>query len=145
VRFDHFSFGMFEFGVFVLDGFVRDASGITQSSSVFGAFMRGIGSEFGAVGGAMLFNFFGFILGEFGFRSSLIFGGVQVRFFLSFFFFSFFVICEFGFASGVNFRGLVIFFEFGAAYDGTGLDVIGGFFVFCFGQLQREGRGLLFA
>lgn len=140
-----FQFGVFEFGVFVLDGFVRDAPGITQSSSVFGAFMRSVGGEFGAVGGAMLFNFFGFILGEFGFRGSLIFGGVEVRLFLSFFFFSFFVIREFGLASSVKFLSLVIFFEFGAADDGAGLDEIGGFLVFCLDEFGRKGHDLVFA
>jgi hypothetical protein len=108
--------------------------GITEGGSVFGAFVRGVGCEFGAVGGAMLFDFFGFILGEFGFRGSLIFRGVEVGFFLALLFFGIFVVREFGFYGSVNFLGFVVV-EFGAAYEGIDFGVIGGLFVFCFGQL----------
>ena len=139
VGFDHFCFGVFMFGVLVLDMFVfrvfsmfvHDMLGITESSSVFGAFVRGVGLEFGAIRGAVLFDFFGFGLGEFGLRGGLVFGGVQVRFFLAFFFFGFFF-GEFRFASGVNFLGFV-FFEFGATDEGIDFSVIGSFFVFCLG------------
>jgi hypothetical protein len=150
VRFDQFCFGMFMFGVLMLGMSVFRESvhgvlGITESGGVFGAFVRGVGCEFGAVGGAMLFDFFGFILGEFGLRGSLIFGGVEVRFFLALFFLGFFVLRQFSFASGVNFLGFVIFFKFGAAYEGIGLDVIGGFLMFCLHELGRKGHNLVFA
>lgn len=144
VGFDHFRFGVFMFGVlvlsmfmFVLDMFVFrvfsmfDMVGMTQSSSVFGAFVSGVSLEFGAIRGAVLFDFFSFSFGELGFRSSLVFGRVQVRFFLAFFFLGFFL-REFGCASGVNFLGFV-FFEFGATGESIHLGVIGSFFVFCLG------------
>ena len=139
MRFDQFWFGVFVFGVLVLDMFVfrvfsmfvHDMRGITESSSVFGAFVSGVGFEFGAIRGAVLFDFFGFGLGEFGFRSSLVFGSVQVRFFLALFFFGFFF-REFSFTSGVNFLRLVLF-EIGAADECIGFSVIGGFFVFGLG------------
>jgi len=98
---------------------------------VFGAFVRGVCFEFGAIRGAVLFDFFGFSLGEFGLGGSLVFGSVQVRFFLAFFFFGFFF-GEFSFASGVNFLGFV-FFEIGATGEGINLGVIGSFFVFGLG------------
>jgi hypothetical protein len=150
VRLDHFCFGMFVFGVLMLGmrvfrESVHGVLGITESGGVFSAFVRGVGCEFGAVGGAMLFDFFGFILGEFSLRGSLIFGGVQVRFFLAFFFLGFFVFRKFGFPSGVKFLGFVVFFEFGAADEGIGLDVIGGFLVFCLDELGRKGHHLVFA
>jgi len=99
---------------------------------VFGAFVRGVGFEFGAIGGAMFLDFLGFFLGEFGFRGGLVFGGVEVRFFLAVLFFGFFVFGKFGFAGGVNFLSVVLF-EFGAANEGIGFGVVGSFLVFCFG------------
>jgi hypothetical protein len=134
VRFDHFWLGVFVFGMLVLgmlvfSVFVHDMLWITESGSVFGAFVRSVGFEFGAIRGAVFFDFFGFVLGEFGFRGGLIFGGVQVRFFLAFFLFGFFF-REFSFASGVNFLGLILF-EFGATREGIDFGVIGSFFVFC--------------
>ena len=110
---------------------------------MFGAFVRGVGFEFGAIRGAVLFYFFGFILGEFGLSGSLVFGGVQVRFFLAFFFLGFFFrdLC---FASGVDFLGFVLF-EIGATREGIDFSVIGSFFVLCFRQLEREGGALLIA
>jgi hypothetical protein len=110
---------------------------------VFGTFVRGVGFEFGAIRGTVLFDFLGFIFGKFGLRGSLVFGGVQMRFFLAFFLFGFFF-REFGFASGVNFFGLVLF-EFGATREGIDFGVVRSFFVFCFSQLEGEGGGLLFA
>ena len=110
---------------------------------MFRAFVRGVGFEFSTIGGAVLFDFLGFILREFGFRGGLIFCGVEVCFFLAFFLFGFFF-REFGFPSSVNFLGFVLF-EFGAACEGIDLCVIGSFFVFSLGQLKREGGGLLFA
>jgi len=150
VRFDQFCFGVCVFGVLmlgmlVLGVFVHHVLGIAESGSVFGAFMRSVRFEFGAIRGAVLFDFLGFSLGELGLRGSLIFGGVQVRFFLAFFFLRFFVLQKFGFTSGVNFLDFVIFFEFGAADEGIGLDVIGGFLVFCLDELGRKGHDLVFA
>jgi hypothetical protein len=110
---------------------------------VFGAFVGGVGFEFGAIRGAMLFHFFGFVLGEFGLGSCLIFCGVEVGFFLTFFFFRFFVLGKLGIAGCVNFRGFV-FLEFGATGEGVGFGVIGGFLVFCLCEFERERRGLLF-
>jgi hypothetical protein len=98
---------------------------------VFGAFVRGVGFEFGAVGGAVFLDFLGFFLGEFGFRGGLVFGGVEVRFFLAVLFLGFFVIGKFGFAGGVNFLGVVLF-EFAAPGQSVGFGVIGSFLVFCF-------------
>jgi hypothetical protein len=139
VSFDYFWFSVFMFGVLVLDMFVfrvfgmfvHDMLGITKGGSVFGAFVSGVSLEFGAIRGAVLFDFFGFSLGEFGLRSSLVFSRVQVRFFLAFFFVGFFF-REFRFASCVNFFGFVLF-EIGATGEGIDLSVIGSFFVFCFG------------
>ena len=144
MRFDDFRCGMFVFDRFMCGVFGHDMLGITEGGSVFGAFVRGVGCEFGAIGGAMLFDFFGFILGEFGFRGGLIFRSVEVGFFLALLFFGIFVVREFGFSGGVNFLGFVVV-EFGAADEGIGFGVIGSLFVFCFGQLQREGGRLLFA
>jgi hypothetical protein len=98
---------------------------------VFGAFVRGVGFEFGAVGGAVFLDFLGFFLGEFRFRSGLIFGGVEVSFFLTVFLFGFFF-GKFGFASGVNFLSVVLF-EIGAPGQSVGFGVIRGFFMFCLG------------
>jgi hypothetical protein len=144
MRFDQFRCGVFVFDLFLCGVFGHDMLGITEGGSVFGAFVRGVGCEFGAIGGAMLFDFFGFILGEFGFRGSLIFRSVEVSFFLALLFFGIFIVREFGFPGGVNFLGFVVV-EFGAAEHGIDFGVIGSLFVFCFSQLQREGRGLLFA
>jgi len=143
MRFDHFRCGMFVFYTFMCGVFGHGMLGITEGGSVFGAFVRSVGCEFGAIGGAMLFDFFGFILGEFAFRGGLIIRSVEVGFFLALLFFGIFVVGEFGFSGGVNFLGFVV--EFGAADQGIGCGVIGSLFVFCFGQLQREGRRLLFA
>ena len=111
---------------------------------MFGAFVSGVGFEFGAIRGAVLFHFFGFVLGELGFGGGLIFRGVEMSFFLTFFFLRFFVLGKLGFARGVNFCGIV-FLEFGATSEGIDFGVIGSFFVFCLGEFEREGRGLLFA
>jgi len=143
MRFDHFRCGMFVFYMFMCSVFGHGVLGITEGGSVFRAFVRSVGCEFGAIGGAMLFDFFGFILGELAFRGGLIFRSVEVGFFLALLFFGIFVVGEFGFSGGVNFLGFVV--EFGAADEGIGFGVIGSLFVFCFGQLQREGCRLLFA
>jgi hypothetical protein len=135
---------VFVLGMLVFSVFVRHMFGITEGSGVFGAFVRGIGFEFSAIRGAMLFDFFGFILGEFGFGSDLIFGGIQVRVLLAFFFFGFFVLGKFGFTGDVNFLGFVLF-EFGATDKSIGFSLIRSFLVFCFGKLESEGSGLLFA
>jgi hypothetical protein len=110
---------------------------------VFGAFMCGVGFEFGAICGAMLFDFLGFSLGKFGLGGSLVFSSVQVSFFLAFFFLGFFF-REFCRASGVNFLGFVLF-EVGATGEGIHLGVIGSFFVLGLGQFERERRRLLIA
>jgi hypothetical protein len=144
MRFDYFRSGMFLFAMFKHGVFGHDMLGLTEGGSVFRAFMCGVGCEFGAVGGAMRFDFCGFILGEFGFRGCLIFRSVEVGFFFSLLFFGIFVVREFGFSGGVNFLGFVVV-EFGAADEGIDFGVIGSLFVFCLGQLQRERRGLLFA
>ena len=109
---------------------------------MFGAFVRGVGSEFRAIGGAVFFDFLGFILGEFGFRGSLIFGGVEVSFFLTLFLLGFFF-REVGFRRGMNFLNFVIF-EFSATGQGIDFGVVGSFLVFCFGEFERERSGLLF-
>jgi hypothetical protein len=98
---------------------------------VFGAFVRSVGFEFSTIRRAMLFDFLGFRFGEFGLGGGLVFGGVQVRFFLAFFFLGFFF-REFCCASGVRFLGFV-FFEFGATGESIHLGVIGSFFVLGFG------------
>jgi len=67
-----------------------------------------------------------------------------VRFLLAFFLFGFFF-SEFGFGGSVDFLGFVIFFEFGAADECIGLDVIGGFLVFCLDELGRKSYDLVFA
>ncbi len=118
---------MFVFGVVV-----RDMLGMTESSSVFGAFMRCVRFKFGAIRGAVFFNFLGIFLRQFGFRGSLIFGSIEVRFLLAFFFFGFFVLREFGFASGVNLLRFIVF-EFSATNEGIGFGVIGSFLVLCLG------------
>jgi hypothetical protein len=154
VHFDHFCFGVFVRGVLMFDMlvfavfvlsvfrmFVHDVLGVTQSGGVFGAFVRGVGFEFGTICGAMFLNFLGFFLGEFGFRGGLIFGGVKVRFFLAVFFFGFFVFGEFSFAGSVNFLSVVLF-EICAPGQSVGLGVVGGFLVFCFGQFKSEGGRL---
>jgi hypothetical protein len=145
VRLNHFCFGVFVFGLLAFSVVVHGVLGITEGCGVFGTFVRGVSFEFGAIGGAVLFDFLGFILGEFALRGSLIFSGVQVRFFLAFVFLGFFVLGKFGFASGVNSLDFVIFFEFGATDQGIGLDVIGGFLVFCLDELGRKGNDLVFA
>ena len=145
MRFDDFRCGVFVFDLFLCGVLGHAVLGITEGGSVFGAFVRGVGCEFGAIGGAMLFDFFGFILGEFGFRGSLIFRSVEVSFFLALLFFGIFIVCEFGFSGGVSFLGFVVFFEFGAPGQSIGLGVIGSLFVFCFDKLGRESYDLVFA
>lgn len=105
--------------------------------------MRGVGFEFSAIRGAMLFNFLGFRFGEFGLGGGLVFDSVEMSFFLAFFFLGFFF-GEFGLASGVNFLWFV-FFEIGATSESINLGVIGSFFVLGFGEFEREGGALLFA
>jgi hypothetical protein len=92
MRFDHFLCGMFVFDLFMCGVFGHGMLGITEGGSVFGAFVRGVGFEFGAIGGAVFLDFLGFFFGEFGFRGGLVFGGVEVRFFLAVLFLGFFVI-----------------------------------------------------
>jgi hypothetical protein len=143
MRFDHFRRGLFVFDMLMCALFGHDMLGITEGGSMFGAFVRGVGCEFGAIGGAMLLDFFGFILGEFGVRGGLIFRSVEVGFFLALLFFDIFLVRQFGFSGGENYLGFVV--EFGVADQCIGFGVIGSLFVFCFGQLQRKGRRLLFA
>jgi hypothetical protein len=75
---------------FVFRMVVHDVLRIAESGSVFGAFMGGVGFEFGAIRGAMLFDFLGFVLGEFRLCGGLVFRRVELgflfRFFLGFFF-----------------------------------------------------------
>lgn len=79
-------FVMLFFVVFVLRRmFVLDMHGITQRSGVFGGFVGGVGFEFGAVGGAVLFDFGGFGFGEFRFRGDLILGGIEPGILFGFF------------------------------------------------------------
>jgi hypothetical protein len=134
---------MILFALFVFGVFVRDEAGITEGRGVFGAFVRGVGFELSAIGCAVLFDFFRFLLGEFGFGGSLVFGGVLVRRFLSLFFLGFFLLREFGFTGGVNFLGFV-FFELGATSERIARGVVGSFLMLCFGKLGREGDFLLF-
>lgn len=126
--------------------FENNGLGITESDSVLGAFVGGVGFKFGAIGGASSLDFGGFFLGEFGLGSGLILRSVEFRFFLPLFllgvFFLFFR--EFGFRSGVNFLWFV-FLEFGAAGMSIGFRVIGSFLVFCFGKFGGQRYGLLFA
>ena len=154
VRFDDFGFGVLVlasfvlvvvsvFRVFVFRVLVHGVFGIAKSGGVFGAFVGGVGFEFSSIRGAVLFHFFGFILGEFTLGGGLIFRGVEVGFFLAFLFLGFFF-GEICFRSRVNLFGLV-FLKFGAAGEGIGFGVIGSFLVFCLGEFKREGRGLLFA
>lgn len=109
---------------------------------MFGAFVSSVSFEFGAIRGAMLFHFFGFVLGEFSLCGSLIFRGVEMSFFLTFLFF--FLFREFGLGGGVNSLDFV-FFKFGATGKSVGFGVIGSLLVFCFRQFKREGCGLLLA
>jgi hypothetical protein len=150
MRFDYFRLGVFVFGTLVLSMFmfrvfsvlVNGVLGLTESGSVFGAFVCGVGFEFCTICGTVLFDFFGFVLGEFGFRGGLIFCGVQMRFFLAFFLFGFFL-REFRNASCVNFLGFILF-EIGATCESIDLCVIGSLFVFSLGQLESQGGGLPF-
>src|SRR5580704_10342267 len=145
------TFGVLVAGMLVIAGFmlsvfrmfVNDMFGIAQSGSVFGAFVGGVGFEFGSIRGTMLFDFFGFFFGEFGFRGGLIFGSVEVRLFLAILFFGLFVFGKFCFADEVNPFGLV-FFKFGATDERIGFRFIGSLLMFGFGQFEREGRRLLF-
>jgi hypothetical protein len=116
---------------------------ITERGGVFGTFMRGVRFEFSAIGGAVLFDFLGFIFGELGFRGSLIFRCVLLRFVPPFFLFGFFFLRKFCFGSGVNFLYFVLF-ELGATGKSIGVGVCGSFLVFCFDKLRREGSGLIF-
>lgn len=157
MRFDHFGLGVlvFLFGVAVIAMldvfvlavfrvFVHDMFGIAQGGGVFGAFVRGVCFEFGAVGGAVLFDFLGFFLREFGFRGGLVFSGVEVRFFLALFLFGFFVFGQPGFTGDVDFLDFgFVFFEFSATDESVGFGFIGGFLVLGFGQFERERCGLL--
>jgi hypothetical protein len=101
VSFDEFRFGVFVRGsvlyvfavlffvVFVQPMFrlvVHDVLRIAEGSCVFGGFVCGVGFEFGAIGGAMLFDFLGFILGEFRLCGDLVFRCVEPCFFFGFFF-----------------------------------------------------------
>lgn len=117
MRFDHF-----RFCACVFRGFVPDVLGITEGSGVLGAFVSGVGLEFGAIRGAMLFDFLGVILGEFGLGGRLIFGGIQVSFFLAFLLLGF-LIRQFGFRGGVNFLDFVLF-EFSPTDEGIRIGLI---------------------
>ena len=117
MRFDHFRFCVFVFG-----WFVHDVLGITEGSGVLGAFVSGVSFEFGAIRGAMLFDFLGVILGEFGLGGRLLFSGVQVSCFLAFLLLGF-LIRQFSFCGGVNFLGFVLF-EFSATDEGIRLGLI---------------------
>lgn len=109
---------------------------------MFGAFVSSVGFKFSAIRGAVLFDFLGLFLGKLGFRGSLVFDGVEVGFFLALLFFSFFLLGKFGFTCEVDFFRFV-FIEIGAANEGIGFGVVRSFLVFCFGQFEREGGGLL--
>lgn len=122
--------------------FAHSVLRITESGGVFGAFMRGIGFEFSAIGGAVRFDFRSFFLGKLGLRGGLLFRSVQPFVLLTFFLFGFFF-REFGSRVGVNFLYFVLF-EFGATGEGVGVSVVGSFLMFCFDKLRREGRGLIF-
>ncbi|MGH7748811.1 MAG: hypothetical protein ACREQ5_29220, partial [Candidatus Dormibacteria bacterium] len=76
----------FRFGVFLME-----VGGIADGRGVLGAFMRGVGFEFGTIGGAACFDFGGFFLGEFGFRSGPIFGSVHLQIVATIFFLPFLV------------------------------------------------------
>jgi hypothetical protein len=121
---------------------VYDVHGITESGGVFGAFVGGVGFEFSAIRGTVLLDFLRFLFGEFALGGRLIFGGVEVSFFLALFFFSFLVLGQFGFASGVNFLGFV-FVEVCATDESIGFGVIGGFLVLRLGEFEGQGSGLL--
>jgi hypothetical protein len=128
--------------VFLFCTVAHDVQGIAESGGVFGAFVGGVGFEFSAIRGTVLFDFLGFLLGELSFGGGLVFGGVQVSFFLTLFLFGFFF-REFGFSGGVNFFDLFFFVEFGSADQSVGLRVIGSFLVFRFGKFEGEGCSLL--
>ena len=130
---------LFVFDVLVLGMVVRDM--LAESGSVFGTFVCGVGFEFGAIRRAVLFDFLGFVFGEFGFGSRLIFGGVEMRVFLAIFFFGFFL-REFSIEGGLNIFHFV-FVEIGTTGESVGFRVVGGFFVFRFGKFERERSGLL--
>ena len=111
---------------------------------MFSAFVRGVSFEFGAISGAMLFDFLGFLFGEFGFRGGLVFSGVEVRFFLAFFLFGFFVFGKFGIDGGVDFLDFCfVFFKIGATDESVGFGFIGSFLVLGFRQFERERCSLL--
>lgn len=114
---------------------------ITESGGVFGTFMRGVGFEFGAIGGAVRFDFRSFFFGKLGLRGSLLFRSVQPFVLLTLFLLGFFF-REFGSRVGVNFLYFVLF-EFGATGEGVSVSEVGSFLVFCFDELRREGRGLI--
>lgn len=126
--------------------FENNGLGITESDSVLGAFVGGVGFKFGAIGGAASLDFGGLFLGKFGLGSGLIFRGVEFGFLLALFFFGFFFLLlgEIGFGGGANFLGF-FFVEFGATCESIGFGVIGGFLVFCLGKFGRERHGLFFA
>jgi hypothetical protein len=111
-----FGLAVFVMLLLVVFGFcmvVHDVRGITKSGGVFGAFVCGIGFEFRAIHGTVMFDFLRFLFGKLGFGGSLIFGGVEMRFFLALFLFGFFF-GEFGLGRGVNFFDFFFVVEFGA-------------------------------
>src|SRR5277367_588349 len=141
-----FGLAVFVMLLLVLFGFcvvVHDMHGITEGGSVFRAFVRGVGFEFSAIHGTVMFDFLRFLFGKLGFGGGLIFGGVEMSFFLALFLFGFFF-GEFGLGSGVNFFDFFfVVVEFGATCESIDLRVIGSFFVFRFGEFEGQGCGLL--
>ena len=76
-----FGLAVFVMLLLVVFGFcvvVHDVHGITEGGSVFRAFVRGVGFEFSAIRGTVLFDFLSLLFGEFGFGGSLIFGVAMV-------------------------------------------------------------------
>lgn len=122
--FDHFRFGMIGDNVL----------GITECHGVLGAFVGGVGFEFGPIGGAASIDFRGVFLGKFGLSGSLVFGSVELCFLLALFFLGFFFLLlgESGFRSDLSLLGLVLV-EFGATGESIGFGVIGSFLVLSFG------------
>jgi hypothetical protein len=134
---------MFFFVMLVLGGmFVLDMDGIAKRGGVFGGFVSGVCFEFGAIGGAVLFDLGSFGFGEFRFGSGLVFRCVEPGFLLSFFFVFFFR--KFGIEGGLNILDF-FFVEFGAAYESVDLGVVGSLFVLGFGEFVSDGRGLVLA
>lgn len=122
---------------------------------MLGAFVSGVGCKFGAIGGTARFDVRCFFLGEFGLRGSLIFGSIELRFFLtllfllflvlSLFLLGFFLFGEIGLGSGVTLFGFLFFIEFGAADECICFSVIGSFLVLGFNEFGGENNSLFLA